>query len=339
MFGRYENDEDVFEDAPEGYEKYTTSYVQTKKNAKYGYFEVKAKPSNSRLSSSFWASLDTPTRWTEIDVFELGGGAINDAGLDFRKRINMNLHVFRDDKKGIERGKNEISKPSFYTHKSFLRSRFHTYGVDWSKKYITWTFNGRRIRRERNRYWHQALPLKFDVETMPHWFGLPSRRTLPSVYRIKYIRAWKRTRRRKRSAEATNSTERQMLGLSPGQFGLQELGGGGAFGMDSGVPSDAASEDDDDDDDDEAPLEVHTEDVEESVVPSDGLQRPPIPGSNERVYEPVVPMTGGRLWTANIARVNELLPDVPGSLIERGEAFDMSDIGDLNELSGFVQSQ
>lgn len=201
--GKWERNKKVFRGKPKGYEKYTTAFVQSKKRARFGYFEVRVKPSNSRMSSSFWGSLDKPNRWTEIDVFELGGGAIFE-GIDHRSRINMNLHVFRDHSRGIRRDKNEIHRPSHYQHHAHLRSRYHVYGLDWARRHITWTFNGRAIRRDRNRYWRQAFPMKFDVETMPYFFGLPSRKTLPSQYRIKYIRAWKREKRKRRKRKNSN---------------------------------------------------------------------------------------------------------------------------------------
>lgn len=325
--GRYEKDDEVFEDAPEGYEKYTTAFVMTRKMAKYGYFEVRAKPSNSRLSSSFWGSLDTPTLWTEIDVFEIGGGAVRD-GVDYRKRINMNLHVFRNVEKGIEPRVNEINKPTYYTHTKKLRSKFNTYGVDWSRRYITWTFNGRAIRRDRNRHWKQAFPIKFDVETMPFWFGLPSRKTLPATYKIKYIRAWSRKKRKPKedeSAEDENASER-FLTVGNG-FGGVVIPSGGNDGR-----SEENNVDDDDDDDAETEIEELDSTVQTNA-PVGGLQRPPVPGSNERVYEPVLPGGGGS-WNGEIRRMNEVMEDVSGALIDEDENILMSDFdGELVQFA------
>lgn len=318
--GRYEGENSTaFDGAPDGYETYTTSYVMSKKSARYGYFEVKAKPSNSRLSSSFWGSLDTPTKWTEIDVFELGGAAQN-KGTDFRRRINMNLHVFRNVKKGIEPGKNQISKPAYYTHSSFLRSRFNVYGLDWSKKWITWTFNGRAIRRERNKYWKQAIPMKFDVETMPNWFGLPSEKTLPATYKIEYIRTWSRTP----ASDSSNvpSVRNSIRQSSPSRLGEM-------FGFNSPAfqaPPPSEEEDFEDEDDDEAngaetevfPIEPQTN------APQDGLQRAPIPGSNEVIYSPVLPAAGWT-WQGMVQKQNQVLDDVFGAEIVPGEGINVAD--------------
>eukprot|EP00178_Gracilaria_changii_P017159 TRINITY_DN4906_c0_g1_i1.p1 TRINITY_DN4906_c0_g1~~TRINITY_DN4906_c0_g1_i1.p1 ORF type:complete len:489 (-),score=85.72 TRINITY_DN4906_c0_g1_i1:113-1579(-) len=319
--GRYETSITPFVDAPEGYGNYTTAFVQTRKKARYGYFEVRAKPSNSRLSSSFWGSLDTPKLWTEIDVYEIGGGAVNN-GVDFRKRINMNLHVFRNERKGIVPGENEISKPTYYTHSKKLRSKFNTYGLDWNKRYITWTFNGRAIRKDRNYNWKQAFPMKFDVETMPYWFGLPSKDTLPAVYKIKYIRAW-RKKRKKNNDDESKSTERQ---LSTGLLPVSSL----TLGADS---SDVGN----DDDEEESDMEIEDMNSEpETVAPVDGLQRPPIEGSNERVYEPVLPFGGGS-WAPFVEQMNMNLGDVAGTIFDSDEHINLADFED--ELVNFGNMQ
>lgn len=366
--GKYEKaGSSAFDDAPEGYENFTTSFVMTKKKIRYGYFEVKAKPSNSRLSSSFWGSLDTPKRWTEIDVFEIGGGAINEADIDFRKRINTNLHVFRDEKRGIERGENEIHKPFYHTHNKYLRSGFNVYGLDWGKKWITWTFNGREIRKEKNKYWKQAFPMKFDVETMPYWFGLPSKRTLPAYYKIKYFRMWSRKRKGKKSKDSNrnalldlakvpkySSTDRTRF-LSTGPFDIfnsiptgsiqhegdnhvtngplideinetEEVGGENQVeNIDSDLPNDDI--DDDEDDEDEAETEIVEEHEEETEVPNFVLQRAPIPGSNERIYEPVLPPIG-TTWSELISKQNSVMNDVLGIEIQPEENINAIDFED-----------
>lgn len=308
----------AFDGAPNGYETYTTSFVMSKKNAKYGYFEVKAKPGNSRMSSSFWGSLDTPTKWTEIDVFEIGGGAYYQ-GIDFRRRINMNLHVFRHEKKGIEPGKNEINKPTYFTHSSFLRTKFNVYGLDWSKKWITWTFNGRAIRRDRNNKWKQAIPMKFDVETMPYWFGLPSKRTLPATYKIKYIRTWSRTSKSATSDTVSIAARSTVLKPSIRQFTDM-------FGLTAQIPLLGPEDDDVDVDieEDSAETEVFPQTEPQTNVPLAGLQRPPIPGSNEVVYRPVLPKYGGS-WGSFIDHQDVVMDDIFGAEITPGEHINTAD--------------
>ena len=63
------------ETRPKGYHTFTTAAVQSKTKVLYGYFETKCKPMKSHASSAFWFYQIGPNMWTEIDVFEIGGGA------------------------------------------------------------------------------------------------------------------------------------------------------------------------------------------------------------------------------------------------------------------------
>jgi hypothetical protein len=165
-----------------GYHTYTSAAVKSKTTVKYGYFEVKCKPMKSAGSSSFWFYNNTPEMWTEIDVFEIGGGA---AG--FEKKYNMNVHVLRTptEKKHLSMGEVWIAPKD-------LADDYHTYGLEWDKDKIQWYFDGVLVRWVDNTYWHQPLTLNFDSETMPNWFGLPKDSDLPSTYSIEYLRAWKK---------------------------------------------------------------------------------------------------------------------------------------------------
>ena len=165
-----------------GYHTYTSAAVQSKTKVKYGYFEVKCRPMKSHGSSSFWFYDNTPEIWTEIDVFEIGGGAPG-----FERRYNMNVHVFRTPTEN-----KHWSKHGAWVAQSNLADGYHVYGLQWDKKRITWYFDGVPVRWIENTHWHQALTLNFDSETMPKWFGLPKDEDLPSTYSIEYIRAWKK---------------------------------------------------------------------------------------------------------------------------------------------------
>lgn len=336
--GKYEDDPLIFTNAPEGYINFTTAFVMTRKRARYGYIEVSAKPGKSKLSSAFWASLDTPDRWTEIDMFEIGGGADQ----PHKNRVYTNVHVFRDKWKGINVGTNEISKPSFYEHSEPLSKKFHVYAIDWSKKYITWLFDGRPIRKIRNTHWKQGLPLKLDVETMPYWFGLPTRKRLPATFKIKYIRAWSRRSKVQENSDGNDTlvqqNEQRMFSLSAlnnvSQNGGGEqisdfpFGGGGLFGMQTRSEPSSANQDNSIGDkneeneekkdkivqeDDDAIMEVEDHDIIESMVRREWLQRLPIVGSNEAVYQPVRPPKGST-WRNEIMKINGQLTDVISSL-------------------------
>jgi beta-glucanase (GH16 family) len=165
-----------------GYHTYTSAAVQSKTKVKYGYFEVECRPMKSHGSSSFWFYDSTPELWTEIDVFEIGGGAPG-----FERKYNMNVHVFRTPTEN-----RHWSKHGVWAAASNLADGYHVYGLEWDKERITWYFDGVPVRWIENTHWHQALTLNFDSETMPKWFGLPEDKDLPSTYSIEYIRAWKK---------------------------------------------------------------------------------------------------------------------------------------------------
>ena len=164
-----------------GYHTYTSAAVKSRTTVKYGYFEVRCRPMKSAGSSSFWFYDSTPELWTEIDVFEIGGGAPG-----FEKKYNMNVHVFRtpSEKKHWSIGEVWIAPED-------LADDYHTYGLQWDKDKIQWYYDGVLVRWVENTHWHQPLTLNFDSETMPEWFGLPKDSDLPSTYGIEYLRAWK----------------------------------------------------------------------------------------------------------------------------------------------------
>ena len=165
-----------------GYHTYTSAAVQSKTRVKYGYFEVKCRPMKSHGSSSFWFYDSTPELWTEIDVFEIGGGAPG-----FEKKYNMNVHVFRTPTE-----KKHWARHGVWVAPSNLADNYHVYGLEWDKERIKWYFDGVLVRWVDNTHWHQPLTLNFDSETMPKWFGLPNDSDLPSTYSIEYVRAWKK---------------------------------------------------------------------------------------------------------------------------------------------------
>jgi len=166
----------------QGYHTYTSAAVKSKITVLYGYFEVKCRPMKSHGSSSFWFYEADPNLWTEIDVFEIGGGA---AG--FEKKVNMNLHVFQ-----TPTDPEHWETQGIWSAAENLADDFHVYGLEWDAEKIKWYFDGVLIRWVENTHWHQPLTLNFDSETMPDWFGLPQDSDLPSTFSVEYVRVWKR---------------------------------------------------------------------------------------------------------------------------------------------------
>jgi beta-glucanase (GH16 family) len=174
---------------PPGYHSFTTAAVKSKAKVLYGYFEVKCKPMDSHASSAFWFYAQEPEKgeakwWTEIDVFEIGGGSP-----DHQRKVHMNAHVFVTP----QEGKKHWDKPEVWNAPFRLADDYHVYALEWNKEELKFYVDGTVRYRLKNTHWHQPLHMNFDSETMPDWFGLPKREDLPSTFRIEYVRSWKRS--------------------------------------------------------------------------------------------------------------------------------------------------
>lgn len=169
-------------DFPAGYHTFTTAAVKSRALVKYGYFEIKCRPMNSKASSSFWFYNNTKEEWTEIDVFEMCGG-----GAKWKNAYNMAVHVFHTPTQTKRLSKGEIWKAPF----DFVDGD-HVYALEWDEAVIRWWVDGKMVRELKNTHWHQPLNMNFDSETMPEWFGLPAKDSLPSTFNIQYVRSWKK---------------------------------------------------------------------------------------------------------------------------------------------------
>lgn len=167
---------------PKGYKDFTTAAVKSKERVLYGYFEVRSRPMNSLASSSFWFYAQDADRWTEIDVYEMSG-----AHPEYESIYFMNLHVFKTP----EDGKKHWNKGSTWKAPYRFVDDFHVFGLLWNKEKIEWFVDGKSVWSHPNTHWHQPLNVNFDSETMPKWFGIPDPSTLPSTFKIDYIRSWK----------------------------------------------------------------------------------------------------------------------------------------------------
>ncbi len=175
-------------DLPKGYHTFTTAAVKSKAKVLYGYFEIRCKPMDSRASSAFWFYAQDPEKgnakwWTEIDVFEIGGGSPK-----HEKNVHMNVHVFVTP----QEGKKHWSKPKAWTAPFRLADGYHVYALEWNKQELKFYIDGVVRYRLKNTHWHQPLRMNFDSETMPNWFGLPKKENLPSIFSIEYVRSWKK---------------------------------------------------------------------------------------------------------------------------------------------------
>jgi beta-glucanase (GH16 family) len=172
---------------PEGCHTFTTAAVKSKAKVLYGYFEIKCQAMDSRASSAFWFYAQDPDRdgkpwWTEIDVFEIGGGHPL-----HQRKVHMNVHVFVTP----EEGKNHWAKPKTYDAPFRPADDYHVYALEWNREESKFYVDGQVRYALPNTHWHQPLQMNFDSETMPEWFGLPEKENLPSVFSIEYVRSWR----------------------------------------------------------------------------------------------------------------------------------------------------
>ncbi|MBZ0256525.1 family 16 glycosylhydrolase [bacterium] len=167
---------------PEGYRTFTTAAVKSKALVKYGYFEIRCKPMDSRASSAFWFYESTPEIWTEIDVFEIGGKSP-----EHERKYHMNVHVMH-----TPTIKEHLSDSAIWEAPYRLADEYHVYGFEWDEELLKWYVDGAVVRTLENKHWHQPLRMNFDSETMPDWFGLPEKENLPSTFHIDYVHSWKK---------------------------------------------------------------------------------------------------------------------------------------------------
>eukprot|EP00168_Porphyra_purpurea_P014242 TRINITY_DN4064_c0_g1_i2.p1 TRINITY_DN4064_c0_g1~~TRINITY_DN4064_c0_g1_i2.p1 ORF type:complete len:448 (-),score=187.70 TRINITY_DN4064_c0_g1_i2:340-1683(-) len=282
-------------DLPPIYNTWTSAFMQTWQAVRYGFFEVRAKPMDSVFSSAFWFSSNTAKRWTELDVFEIGGGASGGPGPGHRYTIHTNFHVFRDVDRGIFPS-SPVSAPRNTYHNDRLAAAYHVYAMDWDAERIQWLFNGRVIRSERNVGHHQYLRLKLDSESFPYWFGLPSPDFRSSLFRVSYVRGWSKRNMRRQAGRMRGKLPPPVAfaGVNASAPGVATVGVGGEPVFVVSAPSVGVSD---------AAVVTKTAaaaDLDEDVgVSPFALQRAPSPDSPEVILRsPPVPFVG---WEAAAA--------------------------------------
>lgn len=177
--------EDAPDEYPDIYHTFSTAFVRSKAQVKYGYFEVMVNPSKSTTSSAWWFVRNSKETWNEIDVFEVSQAKGHES------KFHMNAHVFRQNGKNLAK---TLSSPSFVTMPHRTCEKPFVVGLDWTEDYIEWSIEGSVVRRDRNLHWHDPMWVQFDCETMGNWFGLPQKGDggLPSCFKVFYFRAWRR---------------------------------------------------------------------------------------------------------------------------------------------------
>lgn len=163
--------------------QYTSAKIQTTFAQEYGRFEARIKlPSGTGLWPAFWmipaAEATDPGTPGEIDVIEVNNsnpylvaGYVHDA----------NVYNYRAAK--------VLTMPP--------SSGFHTYGVDWTRSGITWTFDGQpyaHIRAYPNWPFDQPFVMILDLAVGGSWPGSPDASTqFPAQMDVSWVRVYKAT--------------------------------------------------------------------------------------------------------------------------------------------------
>ncbi|MCK1305154.1 MULTISPECIES: family 16 glycosylhydrolase [unclassified Bradyrhizobium] len=164
-----------------GYGRWSTAIVKSIQPVLYGYFEARAKAMRSAALSSFWFYKKYEHEQEEIDVFELCKDR-----RDVVNKYRMTLHVYQLP--GFT--SDQISEASWIAPFDFADD-FHVFGLNWTSKQIEFFVDGSLVRRTENRLWHRPMHMVFDSEVHEKGCGIPEDATMPSTYKIDYVRSWR----------------------------------------------------------------------------------------------------------------------------------------------------
>lgn len=162
--------------------QYKTGILKSQRPIKYGYFEIKARVANSRISSAFWLYDHSKTTWTEIDIFELCGRP------PCSETFHTNAHARVID--NITGKQKDLAFTEKFRTADLVPDGVLVAGLEWDDSFLRWYVNGKKIREMKNVYWHDPLFIVLDSEVFLDWFGRPEDQELPSEFVVDYIRVW-----------------------------------------------------------------------------------------------------------------------------------------------------
>lgn len=170
---------------PSGF-THVAGFVRSKRRARFGYFEMRAKLMDSSQVSCFWLTNTGRDEWSEIDIVEVPAGLEKYASI-----LQPNVHYFRGPHYNGTVN-DHIADQSHHDVGFNMADGFHVYGMEWSPAYIRWYVDGKLIREKHNDNYFQPLEMNLNVEAN-HWFGaLPDDGTLPASYQVDYVRVWRK---------------------------------------------------------------------------------------------------------------------------------------------------
>jgi beta-glucanase (GH16 family) len=164
----------------------------------YGYFEVRLKtPPLDGPQAGFWLNFKQPdipgldgiTVWHEIDIAEMNQLMTTDP--NFRRRVGMNLHMWRDPE--YQNGTGQIHESRSFYLSSNSREDFHVYGLEWSPDEINWYVDGIRRRTRENDFFDVPEHILCSMAILnPLATQTPTPIGFPTEALYDYIRVWQR---------------------------------------------------------------------------------------------------------------------------------------------------
>jgi beta-glucanase (GH16 family) len=169
-----------------GGQDWTSGSIITKERFLYGYFECRYRYAAAEgTNNSFWLMTRGPEP-SEGKRFEID---INEG--HFPNEVNTNIHNWSDIK--VVNGRR--------VHPSWSRSfklkdldinlarDFHTYGLEWSKDELVFYFDGRELRREKNRFCFSPSPVWLSLAIIP-WAGKVTDAIDGTFMEVDYVRVY-----------------------------------------------------------------------------------------------------------------------------------------------------
>ena len=153
-----------------GGQEWTSASIWTKEQYQYGYFECRYKYADATgTNNSFWM-MTTGINPTAGKKFEID---INEGHFPFE--MATNIHNWTDVTNDPVTG--QSIHPSFskvynlnITNTTNLGSAFHTYGLEWTKDSLIYSFDGKVMRRLKNEICHSPAPIYLS-EAILTWAG------------------------------------------------------------------------------------------------------------------------------------------------------------------------
>lgn len=175
----------------------------------YGYYEAKIKSNAANMSSTFWLWGTDPagSGWTtEIDIEDGGGHFSNPPAVSA-----PTVSDYATQEGGVWTYPGHPKPASGVTYSntgvvfpkvSNMSTGYHTYGLQWDEKYLTWYIDGVQTLQVPNNAtsakgvtppgnaFNTAMALTMDTSLFTGWYGNPIQSQFPAITYYDYVRVW-----------------------------------------------------------------------------------------------------------------------------------------------------